>query len=88
MERKNLLGHIYGSRVSENGKWYNLLIAVKLEDGSEAMITCPIRTADNAKAGKPFGRGNSNGNLAVIDVPFYEDRKPKEETPSSGDLPF
>lgn len=97
-QKKNELGNIYGSRVSKNGKWLNLLIVSNI-NGQEVRITCPVRLEDNAVTGKPYARvemactssGVHYADKAVIaDLPIYEDRKPTEAQAAAEDceLPF
>jgi len=97
-QKKNELGNIYGSRVSKNGKWFNLLIVTHI-DGREVRITCPVRLEENAVEGKPYARvemactseGDHYADKGVIaNVPVYEDRKPTEEQAKAedSDLPF
>ena len=88
--KKNELGNIYGTRVSKNGKWLNLLIVTHV-NGQETRITCPVRIAaaydDEGK--KPYAQ--VDGCKAVIaNLPVYEDRKPTEAQAKAedSDLPF
>lgn len=88
----NLVGNIYGSRVSKNGKWLNLIIAFKM-NGEEMKITCPVKIDETED--KPFAiiKEISEDGLkraAICGVKVYEDRKepPKQEEPLSDDLPF
>lgn len=99
--KKNELGNIYGSRVSKNGKWLNLLIITHL-NGQEVRITCPVRLAmeyDDVGGKKPYAQlekactadGVEYIDKAVIaNLPVYEDRKPTEEQAEAEDsnLPF
>lgn len=87
-QKKNELGNVYGSRVSKNGKWLNLLIVTHIK-GEEVRITCPIRMACNADASKPVA--SVDGNRAQIDnLPVYEDKKPTEAQANAedSDIPF
>lgn len=87
-QKKNELGNVYGSRVSKNGKWLNLLI-VTHADGKELRITCPIRLANNADADKPVA--TIEGKKATIaNIALYEDKKPSEAQAAAedSDLPF
>lgn len=100
-QKKNELGNIYGSRVSKNGKWLNLLIVTNV-GGQEVRITCPVRLAaeyDDANGKKPYARlekactadGVEYIDKAVIaNLPVYEDRKPTEAQAAAedSDLPF
>ena len=100
MESKNELGHIYGSRVSRNGKWLNLIIAAEI-NGEKHLITCPVKIEDDyddiAGAEKPYARlewvCDSEGNRSidkarVCNLRVYEDSKPKQEEAKPDDLPF
>ena len=91
MENKNELGHIYGSRVSRNGKWLNLIIAAEI-NGEKHLITCPVKIEDDyddiAGAEKPYAclewvcdsKGNRSIDKArVCNLRVYEDSKPKQE---------
>ena len=100
-QKKNELGNIYGSRVSKNGNWLNLLIVTHV-GGQELRITCPVRISkdeDDAGGKKPYARlekactaeGVEYINKAVIaNLPVYEDRKPTEAQAATedSDLPF
>lgn len=100
-QKKNELGNIYGSRISKNGKWLNLLIVTHV-GGQEVRITCPVRlVADYDEAGgkKPYARlekactaeGVEYIEKAVIaNLPVYEDKKPTEAQAAAedSDLPF
>lgn len=100
-QKKNELGNIYGSRVSKNGKWLNLLI-VTHTDGKEVRITCPIRLVEDEdeKTDKPRawlekgidaeGREHSEGRAVISNIRVYEDKKPSEAQAAAedSDLPF
>ena len=97
-QKKNDLGNIYGSRVSKNGKWLNLLIVTHV-NGQETRITCPIRLEENAVENKPYARlemaCNAEGvryvdKAVIANLPVYEDKKPTEAqaTAEDSDLPF
>ena len=98
-QKKNELGNIYGSRISKNGKWLNLLIVSHI-DGREVRITCPVRMEENKLDGKPIakfhlGEHPLNGELdktkaMILYIPVYEDRKPNEAQAAAedSDLPF
>ena len=98
-QKKNELGNIYGSRISKNGKWLNLLIVSHI-DGREVRITCPVRFEENKVDGKPiakfhFGEHPLKGELdkskaMILYIPVYEDRKPNEAQAAAedSDLPF
>lgn len=100
-QKKNELGNIYGSRISKNGKWLNLLIVTHV-GGQEVRITCPVRLAadcDDAGGKKPYARlekactaeGVEYIDKAVIaNLSVYEDRKPTEAQAAAedSDLPF
>lgn len=93
---KNELGNIYGSRVSKNGNWLNLIIVTTI-NGELMHITCPVRMEENGVTGKPYARvemacdtkGKHYADKAVIaDLPIYEDRKEDERPKVDLDLPF
>lgn len=91
-KKENLVGNIYGSRVSKNGKWLNLIIAFKM-NGEEKKITCPVKIDETED--KPFAiikEINEDGlkRAVICGVKVYEDRKepPKQEDAISDDLPF
>lgn len=96
-QKKNLLGHIYGSRKSFNGKWLNLIIAVDL-NGEKTFITCPVRMEEDEDGnGKPYAKieyavssdGARYGDKAVIcDLPIYAEKKKAEPQTLDDDLPF
>lgn len=84
---KNELGNIYGSRISKNGNWLNLIIKVIIE-GKETFITCPVKLADfeeaNGKthAGLEYAR-TSEGDYYIEraniwGIKVYQDKKPEE----------
>lgn len=100
-QKKNELGYIYGSRISKNGKWLNLLIVTHV-GGQEVRITCPVRLEENKVEGKPFAQFHlTNGSpfkspekdmtkAMLLYIPVYEDRKPTEEQAAREDaeIPF
>lgn len=100
-QKKNELGNIYGSRVSKNGKWLNLLIVSNI-GGREVRITCPVRLAveyDDVNGKKPYARLEKactaegveyNEKAVIANLPVYEDRKPTEAQAAAedSDLPF
>lgn len=99
--KKNTLGNIYGSRLSRNGKWLNLIITAEV-NGEKVFITCPVRISkdtDEDMGKKPYGviemscdaAGNHYpvGKAFIAGIPFYEDRKPTEaKAVEDSDLPF
>lgn len=104
MENKNELGHIYGSRISKNGKWLNLTIAAEI-NGEKHFITCSVKIKEDyddiVGTDKPYARlemlhdseGNPTIDKAFIgNLPVYEDSKPKQEEPKqeepADDIPF
>lgn len=101
MENKTELGHLYGSRISKNGKWLNLSIVTNF-NGQNIYITCPVRISedeDDNGNGNPCAslimaqkaNGERYAESASIDnIPVYADtKKKKEETPQQADdLPF
>lgn len=101
MENKTELGHLYGSRISKNGKWLNLSIVTTI-NGQTIYITCPIRMEENREDGKPFAQFHYKSSTelkpaAELDktkamllyIPVYEDRKPTEaQAAGNSDLPF
>lgn len=89
--KKNELGNIYGSRISKNGKWLNLLIVTHV-NGQETRITCPVRMDENKVDGKPhaeIGTGTQRC-ASICGVKVYEDKKPTEAQAKAedSDLPF
>ena len=88
IKKKNEIGNIYGSRISKNGKWLNLLIVSHI-GGKEVRITCPVRLPANADEHKPVAVFE-NGHASISNIPVYEDRKPSEEQAAGedSDLPF
>ena len=84
---KNELGNIYGSRISKNGKWLNLIIKATIE-GKETFITCPVKICDIEEAnGKPHAvleyaktyEGERYVERANIwEIKVYQDKKPDE----------
>ena len=88
-EKKNELGNIYGSRISKNGKWLNLLIVTHV-GGQEVRITCPVRiTETSEKPHAEIGTGTQR-RATIYGVNVYEDNKPSEEQAAAedSDLPF
>lgn len=97
-QKKNELGNIYGSRISKNGKWLNLLIITHV-DGKETRITCPVRLGEkNAIEGKPYAKFHCAKLATEIDkskamllyIPVYDDVKPSKAQAEAEDcdLPF
>lgn len=99
-QKKNELGNIYGSRISKNGKWLNLLIVTHV-GGQEVRITCPVRLADEydeVGGKKPYARLEKactaagveyNDKAVIANLPVYEDKKPSEaQATEEIDLPF
>lgn len=98
-QKKYELGNIYGSRVSKNGNWLNLLIVTHV-NGQEVRITCPVKIAkeyDDEGGKKPYAKlekactdkGVEHIEKAVIaNLPVYEDRKEDERPKVDLDLPF
>lgn len=100
-KKKNELGSIYGSRVSKNGKWLNLLIVTHV-GGQEVRITCPVRLEENKVEGKPYAQFHlTNGSpfkspekdtskAMLLYIPVYEDEKPtaQQAAAEDSDLPF
>ena len=100
--KKNELGNIYGSRISKNGKWLNLLIVSHI-DGREVRITCPVKIKDDyddiVGSEKPYAwlemLHDSEGNkyidkASINNLRVYEDKKPTEAQAAAedSDLPF
>ena len=74
---KNLeCGHVYGCRLSKNGKWLNLTIATK-EDGEELRICVPICLEE--RDGKPNARIDEDGYAVIENLKVFKDEKPKAE---------
>ena len=90
-QKKNELGNIYGSRISKNGKWLNLLIVTHV-GGQEVRITCPVRMNDDYKHAYAFTELDAEGatRASICHIPVYEDWKPTEEQAAAedSDLPF
>ena len=101
-QKKNELGNIYGSRISKNGNWLNLLIVTHV-GGQEVRITCPVRILkeiDEDTGKKPHAviemacdvNGNKYpvGKALIAGLPIYEDKKPTEAQAKAedSDLPF
>ena len=90
-QKKNELGNIYGSRISKNGKWLNLLIVTHL-GGQELRITCPVRMNDDCKHAYAFTELDAEGatRASICHIHVYEDRKPSEAQAAAedSDLPF
>ena len=89
-QKKNELGNVYGSRVSKNGKWLNLLI-VTHTDGKEVRITCPIRLECIHADGKPYAiLSDDKTSSCIMNLRVYEDKKPTEAQAAAedSDLPF
>lgn len=100
-QKKNELGNIYGSRISKNGKWLNLLIVTHV-GGQEVRITCPVRMEENKTEGKPFAQFHykegspfkssekDTTKAMLLYIPVYEDKKPTEAQAAAedSDLPF
>ena len=83
-QSKNELGNIYGSRVSKNGNWLNLLI-ITTHNGEKIKITCPVRLAFDEN--KPHAI--VDGNHAIIEnIPVYEDVSSSKREDTSDELPF
>lgn len=90
--KKNELGNIYGSRISKNGKWLNLLIVTHV-NGQEVRITCPVRMDENKEDGKPHAEIDADTDTqraSICDIKVYEDKKPTEAQAKveDSDLPF
>ena len=89
--KKNELGNIYGSRVSKNGNWLNLLIVTHV-NGQETRITCPVRIAETSdKPHADIGTDTDTQRRASIyGIKVFEDRKPSEAQAKAedSDLPF
>lgn len=88
-QKKNELGNIYGSRISKNGKWLNLLIVTHV-GGQEVRITCPVRIVEfSDKPHAEIGTGAQRC-ASIYGIKVYEDRKPTEEQAAAedSDLPF
>lgn len=89
--KKNELGNIYGSRVSKNGKWLNLLIVTHV-NGQETRITCPVRIAETSD--KPHAEidtgTDTQRRASIYGIKVFEDRKPTEAQAKAedSDLPF
>lgn len=89
-QKKNELGHIYGSRISKNGNWLNLLIVSNI-NGQEVRLTCPVRLEHCKDENKPFACLEScNDTAKIYNLPIYTDKKPSEAQAAAEDdgLPF
>lgn len=100
-QKRNELGNIYGSRISKNGNWLNLLIVTHI-NGEDVRITCPVRLLadEDAKQKKPYAvleyeRSIDNerfltGKAIIANLPVYDDKKPTEAQAAAddNDLPF
>lgn len=82
--KKNTLGNIYGTRLSRNGKWLNLIITAEV-NGEKVFITCPVRLEDDFK--HPYACEEAfDGKMAIHNLPLYADKKPQEA--GDGEIPF
>ena len=89
-QKKNELGNIYGSRISKNGKWLNLLIITHV-DGKETRITCPVRLKEIHTDGKPYAFVSDGQDCAcIMNIALYADVKPSKAQAEAEDcdLPF
>lgn len=86
---KNELGNIYGSRISKNGNWLNLIIVTTIK-GEVTYITCPVRLRDDEKHPYAFVELDYEGapRGKICRLPVYEDRKEAEQPKVDLDLPF
>lgn len=88
-QKKNELGNIYGSRISKNGNWLNLLIVTHV-GGQEVRITCPVRI--NGTSDKPHAEIGTGAQryASIYGIKVYEDSKPTEAQAAAedSDLPF
>lgn len=93
-DKKYELGHIYGSRVSKNGRWLNLQVVCKIGE-QEYRITCPVKIIDDPSdaldEAKPFARVESAlGKYTIaniVNIPIYAET-PKKKEEENFDLPF
>ena len=95
-ESKNKLGHIYGSRISKNGHWLNVIVKV-----GDEFITCPIRICKDQIDLEDWASGvyaelnyatNHEGltyitEAAMRNIPVYN-RREEQKPIKSDDLPF
>lgn len=100
-KKKYGLGNIYGTRVSKNGKWLNLLVAIRVGE-QEELITCPVRIAteyDDVCGKKPYAQLEKactsegveyNDKAVIANLPVYEGKKTTEKQAAvkDSDLPF
>lgn len=78
MEHKNELGRIYGSRISNSGKYLNLIVAATI-NGEEVKITCPVSIEAKEK-GAYATFIDTSAKCAGVSVPLFTDAKqPKPE---------
>lgn len=84
---KNELGNIYGSRISKNGNWLNLIIVTTIK-GEVTYITCPVRIEEISE--KPHAQigGSPQQYATIYGIKVYEDRKEDEQPKVDLDLPF
>ena len=91
-QKKNLLGNIYGSRISKNGKWLNLLIVTHV-DGKETRITCPVKIGfplEQMEDKKCALVDKAKSQATICYIPLYSDVKPSKAQAEAEDcdLPF
>lgn len=84
---KNELGNIYGSRISKNGNWLNLIIVTTIK-GEVTYITCPVRIEEISE--KPHAQVSAGKErfATIYGLRIYEDRKEAEQPKVDLDLPF
>lgn len=100
MEKDYKLGSIYGSYISRNGKWLNLMIVTNV-NGVKSFVCVPVKIEEDyddiAGAEKPYawlewlcdGEGKrSIDKASVCNLRVYEGSKPKQEEPADDDIPF
>ena len=82
---KYVMGNIYGSRVSKNGKWLNVIITTTI-NGQIYRVSAPVRLGAG-ESGKLYAERTKTPYTAVIrDLRVFE--KAEQQQPPTDDLPF
>lgn len=74
---QNMVGHLYGSRISKNGKWLNVTIVATI-NGKDEKICVPVRMPCNAKNDKPAAIIDGD-RATIVNLPVYDGTKKAEE---------
>lgn len=69
-EKKNELGRIYGSRLSKNGKWLNVIVAVNIK-GEDVKLTIPVSLEQ--RDGKPHAELGTMGYAVLYGIRVFEE---------------